>query len=630
MYNDFFGFRERPFSVTPDPRIFYETPSYQRIYNNLVHSILEGKSLAVLTGEVGTGKTTVLRRIMRELERFVRFAYFTYTTLPFDDLLDFICEDLEIPHQHGGQLQKLKALQEFLAARQNQGQSAVLLIDEAQNLQEAVLEEIRHLLNLTTESKALLPVILVGQPELEKKLASPTLYQLKQRVTIHCQLDRLKEREIAPFIAHRLQAASCTREDLFTEEAIQRIAAYSQGVPRLINILCDNVLLLGYSISQQTISAEMVEEVSQDLGLHDMTLVAEDTLATAREKAEVLVDVLPSSTLPTAGLPFVIQSQPPIQLTTSMVITTTRAKPENPSRRPSSRRLAWAGTGLAFALWSFTLFPYGEEPAAPLTSSAPSQSKTPTLVDQALAFFGHNEVTPERGQQETTHSSPTTKATSTNTPLRDAGSLPRKEENKPSPAKESVNASSSQTHPERNKIQQSVSVSEESPPLVTHEPELIDVASQGDQQEALRLLEAGAQPNVPDERGWTALMMATLHGHTSVVQLLLKKGATVNLSNSTGGTALMMAALQGQDSILQLLLDNGASVNTQDAKGWTALMYAARNGYASTVEVLLSRGAEVNLKNDEGRTALMYATAKGHREAIHVLQNGKAVSSAVN
>ena len=639
MYNDFFGFRERPFSVTPDPRVFYATPSYQRVYNNLVHSILEGKSLAVLTGEVGTGKTTVLRRIMRELERFVRFAYFTYTTLPFDDLLDFICEDLEIPRQHGGQLQKLKALQEFLVARQNSGQTAVLLIDEAQNLQENVLEEIRHLLNLTTESKSLLPVILVGQPELERKLASPTLYQLKQRVTIHCQLDRLKEREIAPFIAHRLQAAGCSREDLFTAEAIQRIAVYSQGVPRLINILCDNVLLLGYSISQQTISAEMVEEVSQDLGLQDVTSAPGGSSELLREKTEVSVEASRSSTtqadkrLATEELLPVIQSQPPIQLTPSMVVTRTPPKTEQPSRRTSSRRFAWAGTGLAFALWSFTLLPYGEEPTTPPLSSSSSNSKTPTFSDHVSAFFGRHDANTERARQETASSSPTTKETNTNEPRRNTDSLRRKEENTPSPSKDSASASSSQTNSGSDNTQsfgQSFSAPEGAASLASHEPVLIDVASQGNDQETQRLLEAGVKPNIADERGWTALMMATLHGHTPVVRLLLKKGADVNFSNSTGGTALMMAALQGQDDILHLLLDSGAGVDIQDAKGWTALMYAARNGYASTVEILLSNGAEVNLKNNEGRTALMYATAKGHREAIHALQNGKAVSSAVN
>lgn len=638
MYNDFFGFRERPFSVTPDPRVFYATPSYQRIYNNLVYNIIEGKSLAVLTGEVGTGKTTVLRRIMREFERSIRFAYFTYTTLPFEDLLDFVCEDLEIPCQPSGQLQKLKALQECLAARQKTGQSAVLLIDEAQNLQETVLEEIRHLLNLTTESKTLLPIILVGQPELEKKLASPTLHQLKQRVTVHCQLDRLKDREIAPFIAHRLQAVGYTREDLFTAEAIERLTVYSQGVPRLINILCDNVLLLGYSISQQTISAEMIEEVAQDLGLHAGPPPSGETAVTPPQNIEAPRDALlfsvpqgETNPAPEEVLP-AVQPQPPVQLTVNIDPSTTEQKPEYPVRLSPSRRLAWAGTGLAFALWSVTFFPYsdGEESTVtPPTSSVQSPGNPSTLVDRVNAFFGRTGTPAERLQQETASSSGTAKESQTNNTARDATSVQTTADLTPPAPREPIRVSP-QTHSANANAQQPVSTQEESAPLRGHDPELIDVASQGNPQEAQRLLDAGVHPNVTDEKGWSPLMMATLHGHTVIVQLLLKHGADVNVANSTGGTALMMAALQGQDTILQVLLDNGARVDTQDTKGWTALMYAARNGYASTVEILLSSGAEVNLKNDEGRTALMYATAKGHREAINALQNGRAVSSAMN
>jgi len=473
-------------------------------------------------------------------------------------------------------------------------------------------------------------------PELERKLALPTLYQLKQRVTIHYQLDRLKEKDIAPFIDHRLQAAGSNREDIFTSEAIQRIALYSQGVPRLINILCDNVLQLGYSISQQTISAEMIEEVSQDLGLQNVTLISKEAPATAREKTGAPIESLLSNAtqieeqLTTERIFPFIQPQPPIQLTTSTSATRTKPKRENPSRRTSSWRLAWAGTGLAFALWSFTFLPYGEEPTTPPISSASSNSKIPTLSNQAMTFFGLNEANPERVRQDAANSFPTAKESSTNKPMQRAASLQSKEANQPSPSRESASTSSSQINSEGDNTQRSVSTPEESTHFTSPEPVLIDVASQGNQQETQRLLDAGAKPNVADERGWTALMMATLHGHTSVVRLLLKKGADVNLSNSTGGTALMMAALQGQDNILQLLLENGAGVDTQDAKGWTALMYAACNGYASTVEILLSSGAEVNLKNDEGQTALMYATAKRHREAIHALQNGKAVSSAVN
>jgi hypothetical protein len=386
---------------------------------------------------------------------------------------------------------------------------------------------------------------------------------------------------------------------------------YSQGVPRLINILCDNALLLGYSIAQQTISADMVEEVAQDLGLRAEPSVAGEKAVVAQEKPAVPVDVLPSIPLQSEEqltneepVP-VTQLQAPIQPTDRVLVSMTNPPSEKPLPRIFSRQFAWAGAGLALALlWSFTFFPdsRSEESTASLTKSPQASSKA-SPPDQAKAFFGRTETESQQVRQETAPASPSTHL--------------------------STQTSSHEEHPSSSR-RPTLPAPPQSPQLATQEPVLIDVASEGNQQETQRLLDAGAKPNGVDESGWTALMMATLHGHTSVVQLLLKKGADANVSNSTGGTALMMAALQGQNDILQLLLNNGAQVNTQDVKGWTALMYAARNGYASTVEILLSRGAEVNLKNNEGRTALMYATAKGHREAIDILQNGKAVSSAVN
>jgi len=644
MYNDFFGFRERPFSVTPDPRVFYTTPSYQRIYNSLVHSIREGTSLSVMTGEVGTGKTTMLRRVMRDLGSSVRFAYLTYTTLPFEDLLIFLCDDLEIPRQQGGQLQTLKALQEFLTARQNEGHAAAFLIDEAQNLQESVLEDIRHLLNLTTESKTLLPVILVGQPELERKLTQPTVYQLKQRVALHCQLDRLKERDIAPFISHRLQAAGCEREDLFTPEAIQRIAFYAQGIPRLINILCDNALLLGYSISEKTISAELIEEVSQDLGLYKMVAPLPEDIPAQPEE-----ELTSTWAAPAISRQEQEQTQRPVaaidqRFTTVLANKDASTDKVSLPRRTSPRRLAWAGTGLAFALWSFTLLPYGEgeAPLAPPLPSALQNSKPPDLSDTAVTLFASKELSSLMTRQHGDNGLSLAKEATPLKKNRKEEPLQTKEQKSPLITAKSTSTPSITTvsqgervttgvpEKEPQQAQEQLSLTRENSSLSSREPLLIEAASQGDTEKGERLLSEGIIPDMIDDRGWTALMMAALHGHSPMVELLLKRGADVNMHNSTGGTALMMAAIQGRNDILQLLLNKGAKVNTQDTKGWTALMYAARNGHTPTVQILLSSGAEVGLKNTEGQTALTYATARGHQETARALQDGKAGGGALN
>ena len=267
MYLEYFGFREKPFNVTPDPRFFYNNPIYQETYAGLVYGIRERKGFISLIGEVGTGKTTLLRKLMSELREPVHFVYLCYTTLTFEELLSFICADLGIALGEKSHLQRIQALNDFLLHVSRDGGTSVLLVDEAQNLADEVLENLRLLSNLETASEKLLQIVLVGQPELERKLAQPKLRQLKQRISIQGRLGRLKEREVGPFISSRLTAAGYEGEPLFTAEAIQRIATYSKGTPRLINVICDNALLVAYSLNQKTVQVEVIEEVARDLQL---------------------------------------------------------------------------------------------------------------------------------------------------------------------------------------------------------------------------------------------------------------------------------------------------------------------------------------------------------------------------
>ncbi len=269
MYTSYFGFREKPFNVTPDPRFFYTNSVYQEAYATLLYGIRERKGFVVLTGEVGTGKTTLLRRLMDNLEATVRFVFIYNTTMSFDELLSFTCEELGLPVKDEARLRKVQALNEFLIAQLRKGGTGLLLIDEAQNLGEEVLEDLRLLSNLETGSEKLLQIVLVGQPELEDKLDQPKLRQLKQRIALHCRLDRLKDREVGPFIDYRLHAVGYEDTKLFASDAIQRIAFYSTGIPRLINVICDNALLVAYGTSKKKISAKVIEEVAHDLRLKE-------------------------------------------------------------------------------------------------------------------------------------------------------------------------------------------------------------------------------------------------------------------------------------------------------------------------------------------------------------------------
>jgi general secretion pathway protein A len=267
MYNHYFGFREKPFSVTPDPRFFYTNPHYQEVYAALIYAIQERRGLIVLTGEVGTGKTTLLRRLMAHLEPNTPVVFFYNAASSFEDLLDVVCEELGLAVPAQGQLHKMQVLNQFLIEQVAKGSTVVLLIDEAQHLGAEVLEKLRSLSNLETAREKLLQIALVGQPELETTLDRPALQPLKQRIAVHYRLRRLDDDEVGPFIHYRLRAAGYTRQHLFATEAVQAIAFYSRGFPRLINILCDNALLMAYAASQTRVTAAIVQEVARGLRL---------------------------------------------------------------------------------------------------------------------------------------------------------------------------------------------------------------------------------------------------------------------------------------------------------------------------------------------------------------------------
>ena len=286
MYTDYFGFREKPFSITPDPRFFYTNPRYQEAYASLLYGIHERRGFIVLTGEIGTGKTTLLRRLMANMEPHICFVFFYNTTLAFEEILDFICQELGLLIQGAGRLDKIRMLNQFLVDQLAKGKTVVLLIDEAQNLCEEVLENLRLLSNLETSTEKLLQIVMVGQPELETKLNRYELRQLKQRIAIQCRLERLDDEEVGPFIHYRLGAVGYNRPHLFTSDAIREIAYYSKGFPRLINILCDNALLMAYATSQRRITPDIVREAAEDLRLEEhrsSPIVAEEAAKPSRE-----------------------------------------------------------------------------------------------------------------------------------------------------------------------------------------------------------------------------------------------------------------------------------------------------------------------------------------------------------
>ena len=269
MYLDFYGLKELPFALTPDPRFIYFTPSHTEAMANLHYGIESGKGLIVVTGEVGTGKTTILRWMMGRLDRTVLVAYLFNPRMTVAEFYQYISSPrlLDVPRWES-KSELLLRLGEVLDSRHSRGLRTVLIIDEAHGLSPAVLEEIRLLSNFESDSAKQLQIVLTGQPELRDVLNRPELRQLKQRIALRCEIRPLPDiNETERYIASRLLAAGAERTDIFTAAAVDLIFRCSEGIPRQINNLCDNALLAGFAAGAVRVGRDIVEEVAETFDL---------------------------------------------------------------------------------------------------------------------------------------------------------------------------------------------------------------------------------------------------------------------------------------------------------------------------------------------------------------------------
>ena len=266
MYEKFFGFKERPFEITPDPKYVYLSEIHQEALAYLQFAVREGKGFSVITGEAGTGKTTLVHMLLSKLEDDIRTCYIFNPILDRSDFLNYICDDLGIESEGmRSRGQSLAALHNFLLDRFGRNEKVFLIIDEAQSMEPGLLQEVRLLTNLETSKNKLLHVILLGQPELDKTLDEPRFRPLKQRISVRYHLEHLDLRETTEYIRYRLKRAGSRSLTIFDSAAISEIYRYSKGIPRLINIVCDNALLTGFSREQNRIGKEIVREVIGDL-----------------------------------------------------------------------------------------------------------------------------------------------------------------------------------------------------------------------------------------------------------------------------------------------------------------------------------------------------------------------------
>ncbi len=267
MYREFYGLKELPFALTPDPRFIYFTPSHTEVMANLHYGIESGKGLVVVTGEVGTGKTTILRWMMQRLDRTVLVAYVFNPRLTVPEFYQHITTLFDVKDWET-KSELLIALGKTLESRHGRGLRTVLIIDEAQGLSPYVLEEIRLLSNFESDTAKQLQIILTGQPELRDVLNNPDLRQLKQRVALRCEIKPLPNvEETERYIASRLLVAGAERTDIFSPGAIDYIFRCSEGIPRQINNLCDNSLLTGFSAGEEVIGRAIIEEVADQFDM---------------------------------------------------------------------------------------------------------------------------------------------------------------------------------------------------------------------------------------------------------------------------------------------------------------------------------------------------------------------------
>jgi general secretion pathway protein A len=295
MYKEFFGLRANPFNVNPDPRYLFLTRHTEEALACLTYGIQSRKGFVLLTGEVGTGKTTLINKLLEWLRlQQVATAFVFNSKMNVPQFLDYMMADFGIPCESRAKSQILLRLYNWLLDRYRAGETAVLIVDEAQNLSDDVLEEIRMMTNLETFTEKLLQIVLVGQPELEAKLKQPQLRQLRQRLTLRAKTHPLSLEETKAYVAQRLRIAGSNGQQIFEPDALLAIHRFSNGIPRVVNLVCEHCLVSAFVDQQKVISGTVVETVARDFDLSDNTSSAAMTVAppaTSNEKFD-LVDAL--------------------------------------------------------------------------------------------------------------------------------------------------------------------------------------------------------------------------------------------------------------------------------------------------------------------------------------------------
>jgi len=298
MYKKFFGLTRNPFEISPDPYFLFATPKHNEALASIVHGVLRHKGFIVVTGEVGTGKTLLVRCLLELLrQRQIASANVFNPRLSPLEFLRYVAGDLGLKPGNLDKGSLLLELNEYLIARYRKDLTTVLVVDEAQHLEPELLEEIRLLTNLETSQQKLLQIVLVGQPELDQTMDSPQLRQLKQRISLRCQLEALQGLETHGYILRRMKCAGANShaETIFPDATITSVHRWSRGIPRLINTICENALIAAYAQKTLSIKPETIDEVATDLRLNVLVQPAIQQISATngqRTMAKSLLDLI--------------------------------------------------------------------------------------------------------------------------------------------------------------------------------------------------------------------------------------------------------------------------------------------------------------------------------------------------
>jgi len=287
MYKSFFGLKENPFNVNPDPRYLFLTKQIEEALSGLMYGIQTRKGFITLTGEVGTGKTTLVNRLLDWLHlKRTKTAFLFNSRMNSSQLFDFILAEFDIQCDNRSKSQQLMKLNHWLLDRYRAGETAVLIVDEAQNLTFPVLEEVRLLTNLETSTEKLLQIVLSGQPELEDKLKLPQLRQLRQRITLRCRTMPMSNEQTHDYIRERLRIAGAPAQStIFSAKAMDAVHLYSMGIPRVINLLCEHALINSFVDQKQVVEPKVIEDVAREFQLDEVEPIAPP--ASARQDGDV-------------------------------------------------------------------------------------------------------------------------------------------------------------------------------------------------------------------------------------------------------------------------------------------------------------------------------------------------------